>query len=68
MLAFFSDFRKRMTLPIRGRMLLPKSPGARVVRIRDYYDFATIEKITPAAALIFASEFDRSHRQTGRAL
>ena len=58
MLAFFWNFRRQMSLPIRGRVL-PTKYGSRVPRIGSYYDFAAIKKITPAAALVFASELDR---------
>jgi hypothetical protein len=62
MLAFLSDFRKRMSLPKKGWIPLPKSSGARTANIRGYYDFAAIQRITPAAALVFASEYDRVGR------
>ncbi len=67
MLSFFWNFRRLMSLPVRGR-LLPKNVGARVPKIWSYYDFAAIKKITPAAALVFASEFDRIRRVFDRPL
>jgi hypothetical protein len=61
MLSFLWNFRRRMSLPIRGRALA-NNRGSRIPTIGSYYDFAAIKRITPAAALVFASEFDRIRR------
>jgi hypothetical protein len=67
MLSFLWSFRRRMSLPIRGRVLADNY-GSRIPKIGTYYDFAAIKKITPAAALVFASEFDRIRRVYNRTL
>jgi hypothetical protein len=45
-----------------------RNPKTRRKHLEKWYDLATIEHITPASALVLASEFDRGRLLTGRAL
>lgn len=65
-LTFFGGLRKRTTLPTPGAIRNPSSKRkSRIHWVRSYTDFSTIASITPGAALILASEYDRTYRLFG---
>ena len=61
--AFLADLRTRLNVPIAGRRF-PSKRGA-VQQIGRYIAFETMRKITPSAALVLASEYDRVRRLRG---
>ena len=54
---FLESLRSRFARGTKNRAM-PRRAG-RIRAIGSYFDFAAIEKITPAAALILAAEYDR---------
>ena len=56
--AFLDSLRSRIALNSKIRSFPLRS--GRIRKIEHYFDFPVIEKITPAAALVLAAEYDRA--------
>ena len=66
--AFLADIRGGLTEGWQGyaRLRAQKTrAGALPKRLRTYWDFTSIREITPAVALVIASEYDRVRRRQG---
>lgn len=57
---FLQKFRSNMLNSLRKRLAIGAETHVRRTRLGSFIDFATIERCSPAAALVLAAEFDRA--------
>lgn len=65
---FLAGVRKRLLEVSRTSIIQQKAKRKTHRHVSRYTDFSTIKKITPAAALVLAAEYDRFRRITGTRL
>ncbi len=64
--AFFNDLRQRTIFPRQGLIRHPTGRRpSRIGWVRNFCDFKPLKRISAGAALILASEYDRTARRTG---
>ena len=65
--AFFERFRSETKRRLPGFSKAPTSKKrGRIKTLRNYYDFESLDYVSPGAALVLAAEFDRVNELSGR--